>query len=316
MIKFIIGNQPAAQFLIAILVILHLSLFAFTQESFEDSLKQLHDANIYAYFWSLPTLSFILNASLIIVNIIFINFIFNSREFFDRNTYLPGFLFLVMISYFDQILFDYDTILSLTLFLLALQEILQIKQNEDARKLSFNTMFFIGVAAFINPVFFFFIPFFWFALTSVRPFVWREVVLSIAGLLCVILIMYNFSIDINSLKRGLLDVSKSDNKIGAYVFLTFVLTLLMLSVFSFLNLSNKTSIRFKRLIRMLFIVYSFGLVSAVAYGLYFGYFYHIALIIPPASLLFSIPLLYSKTNKMLVSFMWLFYLGSFIKLLI
>ncbi|MCC5923597.1 MAG: hypothetical protein JJT77_07410 [Crocinitomicaceae bacterium] len=316
MIKFITSNQPAAQIVTVLLVFAHLLIIIITEDNTPQALEYFHGVSRYTNFWNFPIISFFFNALLLVLNVFFVSYIFNSREFFDKNTYLPGFLYFVLLSLFTEILTDYDFILSLTLFLLAMYQILKIKQNEDARKLSFNAIFVIGIAAFFNPAFLFFIPFFWLVLNSVRPFVWREMALSIAGFLSAMLIIYLFSPEINLIKGNYPLSNIELQGLRFFVFTLSFLTLLAVSIFFVIKLSNRTSIRFKRLVRMLFILFLFGLSMTLVYAFYFDVTFQVALTIAPASFIFSIPILYARSKKIFIYFLWLLLAFSFLMYLV
>ena len=312
MIKFISSNQPAAQIVTVLLVFANIFIFIFTEHNFQQSLVHFHDASRYANLWDIPMISFAVNVLLILFSVILVSYIFNSREFFDKNTYLPGFFYFVLLSFFKESLTDYDFILGLTLFLLAMHQILKIKQNEDARKISFDAVFLIGIAVFFNPLYAFFLPFFWIALNSVRPFVWREMALSIAGFLCALLIIYIFSPEVNLIKEEYIFSHSEAQELRFLFFIISFFLFMGFAVIYLLKYSSRTSIRFKRLVRMLFILLFFGIFSASAYWLNFKATFQFALIIAPASFLFAIPILYTKSNKIANYLLWLVLVCSFL----
>ena len=115
-------------------------------------------------------------------NTLLVNFTFNSYEFYDKANYLTGFLYLVIAlcsPVFTQLnLLVSDFLLLVTVFLL-----LRINQNVDARKLVFNSSFFLGLGISIYPGLIPIAPIIIFVLFTTRPFVFREHLLFVLGLL-------------------------------------------------------------------------------------------------------------------------------------
>jgi hypothetical protein len=313
MLNILSNNQPVAQFITVVFVVLHATLLVFTTDSFSESYKAIHQVSFYAKLWETYWLSYWLNVIIVIISVIFINYIFNTREFFDRNTYLPGFLYFILLSFFLDSNMSYDLLLTLLLYLLAIYQILKIRQNEEALKLSFNAMFFIGLAAFFIPMYFFFIIFFWLILTSVRPLVWREISLSIAGVLVAMLFVYVFTAELNFWEEEVFLEVRIINVFAMVNFSAFALLMLASTTYYVLKYANKTSLRFKRLVRILYILLLFGMIMSGYSFFYFNNFYLAILLVPTLAILCSIPFLYAKRTQFFNYFLWLLLLASFSK---
>lgn len=232
--------------------------------------------------WGLPfqELSFlsskILMISILSANAILINYIYNKHEFFERNTYLPSLVYLIIVCFFPMSVNLNGNLFAHLFIILALHELLNIKQSEDSRKIAFNAGVFIGLATTMNPVFLYFLPVFSLSLLSIRTFVFREHLLLIIGFIIPFLWLYyidpTFYIDFFSFS-AYLDYGELSN----YILIAPHVIVILLLILAYRSIGlriAKSSIRFKRLMTMvlyLFILSAFT--GVIVFTLFNTYFY-------------------------------------------
>lgn len=275
MIKIFASNQPFVMIFIPILVLGHFVLDWFFPSfemlaSGQENLWQL-DFNELDTLYS-RTGAFIL----ISLNAIIINRVFNTHEFYDRNTFLPSFVYLLLIFLFPLSLRLQEDLIAHTFFILSLSKLFDVKQNDDARKSTFLSGLFLGVAVTFLPIYVYFLAFIWMGVLSIRPFKAREYLLPILGVLLplgwVAFIDADFYLNFILFKSSL-DYSRFGNIV---IFLPHLIVVL-LSILGYKNIlerRSKSSIRFKRIIGLTTYVFLFSILSASAITIINGsYFY-------------------------------------------
>jgi hypothetical protein len=118
---------------------------------------------------------------LILVNAILLNNIFNRNGFMDRNIYLPALLYVVFRSYFHSFYFINGFIVAEFLLILALIQLFKLDQSSDGRRAVFNAAFLLGLSTTMYPLMMISIPFIFWMIWVLRPFVIRESALAIVG---------------------------------------------------------------------------------------------------------------------------------------
>lgn len=182
MIKYFANNNPLVLILVPIITILHFAL-DFYFPGFGNLV--VGQDNLWQIDFSLlsPIFSKILSFLFVCLNAYLINHIFNSIEFYERLTFLPSILYLLLILLFPISLNFGEGLIAQTLFILAFYKLLSFSQKEDARNDAFLSGFFLGLAASFIPLYSVFLVIIYFALFTTRPYVWREHLLPVIGFL-------------------------------------------------------------------------------------------------------------------------------------
>jgi len=235
--------------------------------------------------------------SFIIINInaLFLNRIFNKNEFLERNSYVVALLYVVTMSFYNSF-YTLDGLLLAHLFIILMfLQFLQIKQNIDARNLVFNGCFFAGIAATFHPPIIFGLPFFISMILIAKPFILREFLIGIISFL--IPLAYGFIflwLENDSQSFSFFSQSKLVKlHIDFVITLIIIGILLSLSIFSLSARLQKSSLRLKKQIRIIWI---FILLSIILGSINFFYFLQIedfSLLMIPLSILLS----YSFLNR-------------------
>ena len=117
----------------------------------------------------------------VLFNALAINWIYNTNEFLERNSYLSSLLYVVLLSFFHSFYHLDGMLLAHTCILLTIYNLYELRQNEDGRSTVFNATFFAGLGATFHPPLVAIIPFLLFMIWTIRPFIFRETLLAILG---------------------------------------------------------------------------------------------------------------------------------------
>lgn len=181
MLGIFLNNRPFALFLLIPLVV----GFQFLNAHFQfHSIIEVVDLGLWgkttylSYWWTS-----ILASVIVLANAVQLNFLFNQHEFLDKNNYGPSLFYVVLMS-LSHSFYQVDAVLISHIFLLqSLRLLFRLKGNESNLKSSFNSAFFIGMAAsFLPPGAVLIVPF-WFSAWALHPFSFRQWLLMIIGFL-------------------------------------------------------------------------------------------------------------------------------------
>ena len=132
-----------------------------------------------AYF----TISLVLSAILCFVQALLINNIVNENKILAKKNYLAGSMFIIFFSFFKESLVLSPVTLSLTFLILCTQKIFELIKREKA----FGDVFDVGLLIAVAGLFYFpsllFIIFAYVGLASVRPFTYKEWIVTLLGFL-------------------------------------------------------------------------------------------------------------------------------------
>lgn len=210
-----------------------------------------------------PVLEGILSAVLIFINAVTINWIYNSNEFMDRNSYLSSLLYVVLLSYYHSFYSIDGLLLSHTFLILMMNRLFSLSQHESGKREVFNGMFLAGMAATFHPPLTGLFPLLLFMIWVIRPFVMREFILAIGGFLIPLLYAAVYLwLSGNELELKLLEqVTDYTNKQTDFLITAILFTLIfLLSIVSIRFRKQKSSLRLKKLINILWWFLLLGLI--------------------------------------------------------
>jgi hypothetical protein len=202
---------------------------------------------------------------LILIEAVLINALFNRNEFMERNTYIPSLIYVTVMSVFHSFYFLNGFAVAQLCIILALYQLYQLYQNEDGRRRVFNTGFWLGVACSFHPILVLLILVGFWLIWVIRPFVLRESILFLVGFLIPLFYGGFFarwtgnaieSQDITSTGTAL-----NIEDVLALSVLTFILILLTLRGLA--TKVQQSSIRLKKLFRILLIFIVFSVLLTV-----------------------------------------------------
>lgn len=263
MVQLFFGNRSYALLFLPFLAAIYVGLNIYFP-------YQLPEADGHFGFWGdfLPQSSWIsqlLAPGLIFAEALLINSLFNRNEFMERNTYTPALVYVTSMSVFHCFYFLNGFAIALFCIVMAIHQLFQLYQNEDGRRHVFNVGFWFGVACTFHPVLVLMVVVAFWLVWVIRPFVLRESVLLLLGFL--VPLMYGGfysawtgtkiqSEQISSTASGLLleDVIV----LSGIIFLMILLGLGIISA-----KIQQSSIRLKKLFRILLILINFTLLLTV-----------------------------------------------------
>ncbi|MGB0914459.1 MAG: hypothetical protein ACPGVI_00235 [Crocinitomicaceae bacterium] len=227
--------------------------------------------------------------ALIFLNAIMINNIFNRNDFMEKNNYLASLLYVVLMSFFHSFYFISGASLAQTLLILVFVQLFKLSQNEDGRRAVFNASILFGLAASLYPVLLIGTPFLFWMIWVMRPFILRESLLAFTGFVVPLVYagVYGTFAGVKVVRE---EFSSSAGEWHYYDFvvLSFLVSLLIISSISeVVSKIGTSSIRSKKLFRMILLLIAFSMGIAIIEFLAFDKLEGLGLLAFP--LMFIIP---------------------------
>ncbi len=306
-------NHPLVLFFTPILVVGFLLLQAyFTPPSDWMQADFGWFGNIQISFYS----SLTINAVLICINALLLNWIFNTYEFLDRNTYVPSLIYISLIAFFDSAQSLSGATLAQTFILLGLHNIYALNQQDDARKKAFNLGLFVGIAICLVPAYFPLAPLSFMQLWTFRPFRFKEFILLLFGMITPL--FYAFYISLFSAEIKLTDVYiHVDQNIYRTILQYLPIAIIALSMlFAWSGIRSrlqKGTVRIRRIIRALQILLLLGIYYIVT-DLMFSSNYSASVVIAiPITFGLSLASTHNKLSRFTLPFLYLVLMATMIK---
>jgi hypothetical protein len=278
-----------------------------------------HDFGLWSNFfsghsWIYSFLSFII----IIFNAISLNWVFNKNEFLERNSYIVSLLYVVTMSFYHSFYVMDGLLLAHLFFILMFIQLLQIKQTVDARIYVFNGCLFAGLSATFHPPIMLGLPFFIAMPVLIRPFNFREFLIGITGFgIPLVYGFVNLWFQNNSLSFSFFTYSEQIKLHADFVITLLVIGILFsLSIFSLRSRLQKSSLRLKNQIRLIWV---FIWITIILGSLNFYFFLeieHFSLLMIPISLLLSYSFLHKNYGIIATIVFYLTIIYSVIKFFI
>jgi hypothetical protein len=285
MIRLFAGNQSLVLILIPIIFGLNLILFRYFPFSF---LLENRGENLWGITFDSLGISVELILAMILVsaNALGINYVFNAHEFYDRNTYLPSFIYVLLACFFPFSVGVTDGLIGQSFFIASIYFLVHIRQNEEAKSLLFNAGFLTGLACTFQLAFVLLIPIMWVGVFSIRTFSFREWMLSVLGFTAPFLWVWVLNpafID----QLGELNFLEKPSALGIMSIAVFVLVILLL-VLSYFGIRSRflnSSVRFRRIMNLIAALFVFILVVNLLSVIYLNSYTYLTLGIPVLAIL-------------------------------
>lgn len=199
--------------------------------------------------WSFNTVAI----SLVLISALLLNAIFNRNEFMERNSYLTPLLFISLTSFFHYFYFLEGLSFAQLFIVLTVYQLFRLNQNEDGRRTVFNAGFFFGIACTFYPVLFIALPFLFWMIWIMRPFILRESSLLVAGFVIPLIYSgaYSYVFQTTLDKTHFSSTSSELNLLNFSVCFFGILVLLVVSLKGFFAKITVSSIRMKKLFRLM-----------------------------------------------------------------
>ncbi len=226
---------------------------------------------------------------IVLVNTVLLNWVFNRNQFLERNSYLVSLLYIVTMSFYSSF-YKIDGLLIAHLFMISMfTQFFQLNQNEDARKLVFNGCFFAGLATTFYPTLIIALPFCLVMILIIRPYVFREFFLGIVGF--IIPLIYGFVFLLFQDQKNYFSIFGQLNELKITAnFLATLIALFSLFILSLLSLRRyiqKSSLRLKNMVRIIWLYILLSLIIGFLNFYYFLNIEQISFLLIPISLLLT-----------------------------
>lgn len=264
MVKLFLSNRSIVQFLLPFVVVIYVLLNYSTK-------YYGYSETVNFGFWGStksinPVYSQLFASLFILINAIGINAIFNWNQFLERNSFMPSLQYVILLSFYHSFYQIDGLLISHTLIIVTVYQLYFLRQNDDGRKTVFNAGFFAGIAATFHPPLIGLLPILFFMIWCIRPFVFREILLSIIGF-SIPLIYGSFFLIFNKASIDLTLIKSSTNyerlQFDFLVVFGIFICSLLLSLVSIQAHIQKSSLRLKKMTRMLWWLVVAGIVIGI-----------------------------------------------------
>jgi hypothetical protein len=238
----------------------------------------------------------ILAGGFVLLNAILLNTLFNRNGFMESNNFLPSMLYVIFASIFHSFYFLDGFVIAQTLLVLAVFQLLKLNQNEDARRIVFNAAFLIGLACTFYPLMLTLIIFLFWMIWVIRPFIIRESVLTLIGL-SIPLIYAGIYGSVYNIRITNQEFSSSSPELWLEDITVMGGVIFFMIIFGAKALSTKlqqSSIRLKKLFRMILILSNYALLLAILEYFVFHKKEALSLVLIP--LMFFLPYAFGYKN--------------------
>ncbi len=286
MIRLFLENRIGVLFLLPVIVTIYFFLNYHTG-------YYLPSVEVNLGLWNIKTLDVtifgLISAFLILVNAVGLNILININEFFDKNAYIVSLLYVVTMSFYHSFYSLNGSLIAHTFIILMLYQFFKLKQNIDGRAQVFNGALFAGVAATFFPPLLISLPFIITMVLIIRPFYLRETFLCIFGfgtpIIFALVYVWTSNTEINWMILD--DKTNSQLQTDFIVSMVVFAVLLTLSIFSLSARLQKSSIRLKKQIQIIWVLIILAIFLGVVDFLFFKQIERFSLLMIPLSILLS-----------------------------
>ena len=145
-----------------------------------EHLMPLYDLLVHAV-GDKPYLQYAIAALLLIGECFLINHVAVEQEILTTPTYMPGLVYGVFMSCNSQLTMLHPVLCANLFILLAVNRLFSTHRKETAFSETFDAGFYVAIASLFYIPSFVFMLLVWISLVLIRPFVWREWVISLIG---------------------------------------------------------------------------------------------------------------------------------------
>ncbi len=286
MIRLFLENRIGVLFLLPVIITIYFFLNYHTG-------YYLPSVEVNLGLWNIKTLDVtifsLISAFLILVNAVGLNILININEFFDKNAYIVSLLYVVTMSFYHSFYSLNGSLIAHTFIILMLYQFFKLKQNIDGRAQVFNGALFAGVAATFFPPLLISLPFIITMVLIIRPFYLRETFLCIFGfgtpIIFALVYVWTSNTEINWMILD--DKTNSQLQTDFIVSMVVFAVLLTLSIFSLSARLQKSSIRLKKQIQIIWVLIILAIFLGVVDFLFFKQIERFSLLMIPLSILLS-----------------------------
>lgn len=261
-------------------------------------------------------LNFLLSGAFMSLNAHQLNNIFNRNNFYSKDTFLPGFIYVIGLATFESV--DFSPLLIAHLFLIAaMAALLQIRRQEPGKNLIFVGSVSIGILLVFSPLLITLALVPWLTLLIVKPFDWREWFMVPLGLILPVfyhyIIHYLITGSIQIKQMGVI-ISSPDvtwTIIQSVLYITCAITILI-SLFQFTGIMRGQVVNFKKISQITLIIFFLSVLSFLTGWYLFDQFYLTFLL--PLGYIVSVHILYREKTLISNTLIMIWFLAAVINL--
>lgn len=270
------------------------------------------------YFANLSMAHVLAHFLMLLLNAVALNWVFNGREFLEKNTFIVSLNYLIFASFFHTwgqaswlFVAHLCCILGLGLFF-------GVKPQQNSKKAAFNASFVFGLSVLFEPDFIALLPILLIMFLIIRGFYWRELLLILIGFLMPIsgIMSYFF---LSNQELNIAFIPKLAYYLTNWQELTFIGLLTLVFVFSLLGLRArllKASLKLKKQTQILTAFTFFVFVLGLSTFFFSGQIGLLSLTILPFSFYFSYALLSSSLGISSHLFFYILFSFSLLKFIL
>ena len=265
-------------------------------------------------YWGVAIFQFVI----LLLNALGLNWVFNSQEFLEKNTYIISLNYLIFNSFFiDFGQFTWTPLIQ-TCCILLLAVFFGIRPQNDARKAAFNAGFIFGIALFFSSKLLFFIPVLLIMFIVLRLFQLREIFLLFLGMATPVFLLFAVSY-VAALSFVFPFEFSWKLEVLQWHEITIIILFHILLVLSIIGLRArllKASLRLKKQIQVLNVFTFFTWLIGLGSFLFLGQISLLSLLVLPLSFYFAYALLSSSLGISSHLFFYLFFLSTLLKFMV
>lgn len=255
---------------------------------------------------------------LLLLNAVTLNWVFNSQEFLEKNTYIISLNYILFNSFFIDFGKPSWILMSQFFLILTLALFFGIRPQNDSRKPAFNAGFLIGISLLFNSLFLLLIPIAVLMLLVVRLLNLRELFLLLLGIIAPIGLLYATQYILQNEFHFPLTITWSLQSFN-WIQISILAILHLLLIFSIIGLRArllKASLRLKKQVQVLNIFMFSTWILGLCTFIFLGQNSILSLMVLPLSFYFSYALLSSKLGISSHLFFYIILLSSLLKFMV
>ncbi|MFN5441361.1 MAG: hypothetical protein ACK5AR_05860, partial [Flavobacteriia bacterium] len=179
MLRLFLDNRVGVLLLLpAILALYLIGYFLGYNSTFGPDSKV---AQLIPYLAKMPTANVLAHFVMLLLNAIALNWVFNSREFLEKNTFIVSLNYLIFASFFHTWGEPSWLFVAQLFCILGLGLFFGVKPQQNSKTAAFNASFAFGLSVFFEPSFIYILPILLLMFGVLRGFFLREILLMVIG---------------------------------------------------------------------------------------------------------------------------------------
>jgi hypothetical protein len=192
LIRFLKSNNASALLLLPFIAVLIWSFGFFPALPFQVKHTMPLYQLVAGLLVNLPWLEVVIACLLLVMQAFLLNYIVNENEILSKQTYLPALFYILLMSNNNDMLVLHPLLFANFFMLFAISKLLSSYRKDKAFSQSFDAGILISIATLFYFPYLLFFPLLGVGLIVIRPFNWREWVISFLGVLTPYLFVFTF----------------------------------------------------------------------------------------------------------------------------